>query len=143
MDKSSKSFIGFIVGTVLSVAAGIAAGVLVTDAAVTGVATFAVSAVALAGVSVITAFALAVANAYSRNCALSRQLSNHILMLIIGAVVTVVAACFIALLMSTGAAGGVALRVLTAFEVLGFGIVLTADLSFIYWLSKRNRGFEE
>lgn len=143
MDKANRYYIGYIVGIVLSVAAGIAAGVLVTDTAVTGVATFAVLAVALAGVSVITAFALAVANTYSRNCALSRQLSNHVLMLIIGTVVTVAAACFIALLMSTGAAGGVALKVLTAFAALGFGLVFTADLSFIYWLTKRNRGFDE
>lgn len=143
MDKANRYYIGFIIDTVLSVAAGIAAGVLVTDTAVTGVATFAVLAVALAGVSVITAFALAVANTYSRNCALSRQLGNHVLMLIIGTVVTVAAACFIALLMSTGTTGGVALKVLTAFAALGFGLVFTADLSFIYWLTKRNRGFDE
>jgi len=143
MDKANRYFIGYIVGIVLSVAAGIAAGVLVTDAAVTGVATFAIIAVALAGVAVLGAFVLSLVNAYNRNCALARQLSNHILLLTVGAVVTVLAANFIALLMSTGAAAGVVLQVFTAFIVLGFGLVLTAVLSFIYWLIKRSRSYED
>lgn len=143
MDKSNRYFTGYIVGILLSVALGITVGVLVNDSALTAFSSFAVIAVVFAAAAVTVAFVLSLVNVYNRNCALSKQLDNHILLLIIGAVMTVAFSGIFALLVSLGTATGVTLQVLAAFIVLSFGVVLTAVLSFIYWLIKRSRVYTE
>lgn len=143
MDKSNRYFIGYIVGFIASIALGVTVGLLVTEAGLAAVRVFIIIALAVTAAAVLTAFVMSMMNVYNYNRALATQLSNHILLLVTGAVLTVAFVGVLALLFSMQMATGTVLKAMTGISVFAFGLVLTAALSFIYWLIKRSRVYTE
>lgn len=143
MDKSNRYFIGYIVGFIASIALGVTVGLLVTEAGLAAVRVFIIIALAVTAAAVLTAFVMSMMNVYNYNRALAKQLSNHILLLVTGAVLTVAFVGVLALLFSMQMATGTVLKAMTGISVFAFGLVLTAALSFIYWLIKRSRVYTE
>lgn len=143
MDKSNRYFIGYIVGFIASIALGVTVGLLVTEAGLAAVRVFIIIALAVTAAAVLAAFVMSMMNVYNYNRALAKQLSNHILLLVTGAVLTVAFVGVLALLFSMQMATGTVLKAMTGISVFAFGLVLTAALSFIYWLIKRSRVYTE
>lgn len=143
MDKSNRYFIGYIAGFIASIALGVTVGLLVTEAGLAAVRVFIITALAVTAAAVLSAFVMSMMNAYNYNRALAKQLSNHILLLVTGAALTAAFTGVLALMMSMSTATGTVLKAMTGMSVFSFGLVLTAVLSFIYWLIKRSRVYTE
>lgn len=137
MNGFKKYYIGYIVGILLSIAAGVTVGLLVDFTALQSIRVFLISSWVIAGIAAVTALVLGVYNIYNYNTALAKQLKNHIMLLVTGIAATLIFTAITALLIDMGTLTLAALKILTAFGVLSIGLVITAAFSFIYWLIKK------
>ena len=83
MNGFKKYYIGYIVGILLSIAAGVTVGLLVDFTALQSIRVFLISSWVIAGLAAVTALVLGVYNIYNYNTALAKQLKNHIMLLVI------------------------------------------------------------
>lgn len=134
MQKRYNYLIGYGAGFVISVILGVVAGLLTDLTALNVTVAFIYVFWGITAVSLLTAFVLSMFNTYNFDRSLDCQLNNHILLLTVSSVLVTVFTSVLGLLISTEAITVLLLKVFTGLSVFSFGMLITAVLSFIYWL---------
>ena len=136
MQKNRSYLIGYGVGFIVSVVFAIVMAFLTSLAALPTVTAFIYVFWGITALSVLTAFILSMLNTYNYDRALDCQLNNHILLLSISAILVVIFTSILGILISTGAITELLIKVFSGLSIFSLGLVITAVLSFIYWLIK-------
>lgn len=131
---NKKCWVCTLIGFIISVVAAIVAGVLITAAGYRWLRYFVIAIWILTALSLLGATISAIINVYYENRKFAKMLSEHILLLIIGAVSAVIATAVLTLIIRMGTVTVVTLKILTAVSAFAAGLVMTADLCFVYGL---------
>lgn len=131
---NKKCWVCTLIGFIISVVAAIVAGVMITAAGYSWLKYLVVAIWIVTALSLVGATVSAIINVYYENRKFSKMLAEHILLLIIGAVSAIIATAVLTLIIRMGTVTVVTLKVLTAISTFAAGLVMTADLCFVYGL---------
>lgn len=85
----------------------------------------------LTALSLVGAFTVSLINVYNFNKRVSEMLKNNITLLVVGAVSAIISTAVLSLIVKTGNASVIALKVLSAVSAFAAGLVMSADLCFL------------
>lgn len=123
-----------VIGLIISIAAAVVAGVMISAAAYRWLRLFFIAIWILTALSLLGSLIASMINVYDENRKLTKMLREHILLLLVGAVSAIIATAVLTLLIDAGTVTVFALKFLTAVSALSAGLVMTADVCFIYGL---------
>lgn len=123
-----------IIGLVLSIAAAVVAGVMISTVAFRWLRLFLIAIWILTALSLLGATVTSIINVYNENRKLTKILRMYIPLLFVGAVSAIIATAVLTLMIDAGTVTVFALKFLTAISALSAGLVMTADVCFVYGL---------
>ena len=143
MQRNRNYLVGYFVGFVVSAVLATVLALLTTLAAVRTVTAFIYVFWGITAFCISAAFVLALIDNFNYDRSLDCQLNNHILLLVTGSVLVAAFTSVLGMLISTNAVTELLLKVFGGLSVFSLGLVITAALSFIYWLIRTTVNTDE